>query len=66
VRHSTRLRRTHGSETADTNADAMPLELLERDHILATVMPGHGGDPGGDEAEPDDDTEGEEPEGDPS
>ena len=47
----------------------MPLELLERDPILATVMPGHGGqpgDPGGDEAETEDDTDDEEPEGDPS
>jgi hypothetical protein len=49
--------------------DAMPLELLERDQILATIMPGHGGqpgDPGGSEAPNDDDSEDEEPEGDPS
>jgi hypothetical protein len=47
----------------------MPLELLERDPILAGIMPGHGdpGLPGGDEAAPDDDAEDdEEPEGDPS
>ena len=46
--------------------DAMLLELLERDQVLATVMPGHGqpGEPGGDEAPPD--SEEEEPEGDPS
>ena len=49
--------------------DAMPLELLERDQVLATVMPGHpGGQPGepggGEAAEPDSDDD--EPEGDPS
>jgi hypothetical protein len=46
----------------------MPLELLERDQPVATIMPGHGGPGGGDEA-PDDDTESEdeeETEGDPS
>ncbi|HEV2739573.1 MAG TPA: hypothetical protein VGU66_13435 [Candidatus Elarobacter sp.] len=48
----------------------MPLELLERDQVLATIMPGHGG-PGGDEAESGDDESGddeseEETEGDPS
>jgi hypothetical protein len=39
----------------------MPLELLERDDVLASVMPGHGGrdpnQPDGDEALPDDDAE---------
>jgi hypothetical protein len=46
----------------------MPVELLERDQVLATVMPGHGGqpgDPGGEQAPPDSE-EDEEPEGDPS
>jgi hypothetical protein len=43
----------------------MPVELLERDHVFATVMPGHGlPPPDGEEAEPE--TETEEPEGDPS
>jgi len=47
----------------------MPVELLERDEVLAGVMPGHGdpGAPGGDEAgEADESEEEEEPEGDPS
>ena len=44
----------------------MPLELLERDQVLATIMPGHGG-PGGDEAATEDESEEEEEtEGDPS
>jgi hypothetical protein len=46
----------------------MALELLERDQVLASVMPGHGQPPppdGGDsESAPE--TETEEPEGDPS
>ena len=43
----------------------MPIALLERDQVLATVMPGHGEPPpGGDEAPPE--TETDEPEGDPS
>ncbi|MEA2785551.1 MAG: hypothetical protein QOF71_1655 [Candidatus Eremiobacteraeota bacterium] len=44
----------------------MTLELLERDQVLASVMPGHPaqpGDPGGEQVPPD--GEGE-PEGDPS
>jgi hypothetical protein len=50
--------------------DVMALELLERDQVLASVMPGHGqpplpGDPGGEQAPPDPDGDGE-PEGDPS
>ena len=47
--------------------DDMALELLERDQVLASVMPGHGEPPppGGDEAPPETETE-EEPEGDPS
>jgi|GEM_PF-3617185 len=47
----------------------MPVELLERDQVLASVMPGHGGqpgEPGGEQAPPDPDADGEEPEGDPS
>jgi hypothetical protein len=46
----------------------MPVELLERDQVLAGVMPGHGEPlPGGDEAEPDDDSDDEEEgEGEPS
>ena len=47
----------------------MPLELLERDQTLATVMPGHGQPGGGGDEAPDDDTEtedDEETEGDPS
>ncbi|MDQ6941259.1 MAG: hypothetical protein M3169_01950 [Candidatus Eremiobacteraeota bacterium] len=45
----------------------MPLELLERNHVLASVMPGHGEPPpGGDEAESDAESDDEEPEGDPS
>ncbi|HWT05966.1 MAG TPA: hypothetical protein VN224_09445 [Xanthomonadales bacterium] len=46
----------------------MPVELLERDEVLAGIMPGHGipGEPGGDEAAPESDDEEEEPEGDPS
>ena len=68
MRHSTGAPKTHGSATADTNAGAMPLELLERDQVLASVMPGHGDPPpGGDESGPEDETEEEEePEGDPS
>jgi hypothetical protein len=46
----------------------MPVELLERDQVLASVMPGHGQPPppGGDEAATEDETDEEEPEGDPS
>jgi hypothetical protein len=46
----------------------MPPELLERFQVLSGVMPGHGlpGEPGGDEAPPDDESGDEEPEGDPS
>jgi hypothetical protein len=45
----------------------MPLELLERDQVLASVMPGHGNpaEPGGGEAAPENGDD-EEPEGDPS
>jgi hypothetical protein len=53
--------------TREHERDAMPVELLERDKVLASVMPGHGEPPpGGDEAPPDSGTEEEEPEGDPS
>ena len=45
----------------------MHLELLERDQVLATIMPGHGGPGGGDEAATEDESEEEEEtEGDPS
>jgi hypothetical protein len=45
----------------------MALELLERDLVLATVMPGHGEptQPGGDEAAPEEET-GDEEEAEPS
>ncbi|HEY0381326.1 MAG TPA: hypothetical protein VGC72_03910 [Candidatus Elarobacter sp.] len=45
--------------TRETERDGMPLELLERDEVLASVMPGRPGQPGepgspgGDEASPD-------------
>jgi hypothetical protein len=46
----------------------MPVELLEPYQVLASNMPGHGvpGQPGGDEAAEPEETEEEEPEGEPT
>jgi hypothetical protein len=48
--------------------DGMPFELLERDQILATIMPGHGvpAQPGGDEAVEPDESDEEESEAEPT